>query len=110
MNPLVLTKISKYAFIGSVSAFVSFAASFNSNAQLIYACVLGGTIFCGSIAVLWEGRESISAQPTEEGLNSLLTSITTSAKKKEYLLKPSTRLEIVIALIVATIATLIGAL
>jgi hypothetical protein len=110
VNLLVLTKIAKYTLLASISALLSFSASFNTDTQLLLACVLGGSIFIGAIAVLWEGRDSISAQPTEEGLTSLLTSMNGTKPRKEYLLSPSARLEIVIGLVVASIAVLIGAL
>lgn len=110
MNPLILTKISKFALISSVSAFISFAASFHTGAQIILGIGLAGGAFITITAVLWEGRESLSTLPSEEGLSSILSTMNPGKPKKNYLLSPGIRLEIVIGLAVVFLAALVGSL
>jgi hypothetical protein len=110
MNPIILTKISKFLLIASTSSFISFAASFHPGAQIILGITLAGSTFIVITAVLWEGRESLSTLPSEEGLSSILSSMNSSKPKKNYLLSPGTRLEVVIGLIVVLLAALVGSL
>jgi hypothetical protein len=109
MNPLILTKAAKFTLIGSLSAFVSFAASFHPDMQILLGVGLAGSTFITVAAVLWEGRGAIGSMPSEEGLSNLLSTMQPKPKK-QYLLSPQLRLEIVIGLIVVLIASLIGAL
>lgn len=114
MNPLILTKIAKFTLIGSTSAFLSFAAKGSPKIQVFAIYLYIGLVAIFLIAILWEGRQQVvSSDSTEEGLNQLMTSLTsvpTSKPKRQYLLSPSARLELVIAIVITTICALVGAI
>lgn len=115
MNPLILTKISKHTLIGSISALLSFASKNSPEVKLFFVYGYLGLVFILGAVILWEGREQISSStlPTEEGLNQLLSTLNASPvtkQKRQYLLPPSARLELVIAIAVITIAALVGAI
>ncbi len=110
MNPLYLTKASKHTLIGSTSAFLSFASKTNPDVRLFFTYILLGIIGCTAIALLWEGRQSATHQPSEEGLANLLSTLNNNPvkSKRDYLLTPQQRLEIVVALIIISIGALVG--
>lgn len=108
MNPLVLTKISKFTLIGTITAFINFVGKFQPQVKLFFVYLYCGIIFILIIAVLWEGRESVAQESDSENIASLLAPITPSKAKRLYLLNPSTRLEIIIGLVVITISALVG--
>ncbi len=107
MNLLTLTKISKFMLIGSATAYLSFASQHNPLLRQSLFYLLGGLIAVIVIALLWEGRDSIPSEPTEESVNALL-SLPSHKTKKQYLLSTSTRLEIVIGLVVVIVSLFIG--
>lgn len=108
MNPVILTKIAKHTLIGSVSAYLSFAAKNNVIIQKFFYVVLAGTIITIVLVLLWEGREIVS-QADENSLNTILNSV--SAKpKRNYLLSTKARLELAIALIVIIACVMVGSL
>ncbi len=108
MNPLILTKISKHTIIGSLSALLAFAGKFNQKLQQCFVYLYIGTLVIFILTLLWEGREQFQQSP-EEQLVSLLPA-ELSNKKRQYLLTPKTRLELVIALVVITVCALVGSL
>lgn len=108
MNPLILTKISKHTLIGSLSALLAFSAKFNPRLGQFFIYVYGGTLVALLIAALWEGREHFQ-QSSEEQLMSLLPT-ELGNKKRQYLLSPKARLELVIGLVVVTVCALVGSL
>lgn len=108
MNPIILTKISKHALIGSLSALLAFASKFNPKLQQFFIYVYVGTLVVFILTMLWEGREHFQ-QSAEEQLVSLLPN-SVGNKKRQYLLSPKTRLELVIALVVVTVCALVGSL
>lgn len=108
MNPIILTKISKHTLIGSLSALLAFAAKFNPKLQQFFIYLYVGTLVVFLVTLLWEGREQFQQSP-EEQLASLLPS-PVGNKKRQYLLSPKTRLELVISLVVVTVAALVGSL
>ncbi len=114
MNPLVLTKVSKFTLIGSISAFLAFASKANPSVKLFFLYVYVGLVVISLIVVLWEGREQVTlTEPTEEGLNQLLTSMSlpqTQKSKRQYLLPPKARLELVVTILVVTICAFVGAI
>lgn len=111
MNPLILTKVSKFTAIGSLSAYISFASKNNSLLRQSFFYVLGGLIAILVVALLWEGRDSFTAiEPTENALNSLLSATNNQKPKRQYLLSPEARLEIVIGLVIVIACTLVGAI
>ncbi len=111
MNPLILTKLSKFAFIGSLSAYLSFSAKNNLLLRQSYFYILGGLIVAITIALLWEGKDTfISSEPAEDSLNNLLSIANNQKPKKQYLLSSQVRLEIVIALVVVIVCTLVGSI
>jgi hypothetical protein len=111
MNPLILTKISKFMLIGSFSAYLSFASKNNPMIRQSLFYLLGGLIAVLVVALLWEGRDNlIGDEPTEESLNSLLSVATSQKPKRQYLLSSRTRLEVVIGLAVVIVCTLVGAI
>lgn len=111
MNPVILTKISKFALIGSLSAYLSFASKHNPLVKQFFYYTLGGVIVAIVIVLLWEGREAItSLEPTEEGLANLLTSASNRKSKRQYFLSNKTRLELVIGLVVISVCTLVGSI
>ncbi len=111
MNPLILTKIAKFTLIGSLSALLSFIGRFNQSVRLFSVYLYIGIVFILVLALLWEGRERFTAELSEVGLSSLIPSLTSNSKpKRQYLLSPVARLELVIGFAVVTIFALIGAL
>lgn len=114
MNPLILTKISKNTLIGSTSALLSFAAKGSPELKLFAIYLYGGVVVISLVAILWEGRTQLtSIEHTEEGLNQLISQLTTSSTskpKRQYLLSPTARLELIIAIAVMTICALVGAI
>ena len=110
MNSLVLTKISKFTLIGATTAFINFVGKFQPEVKLFFVYLYCGTILVLIFAVLWEGRESLTQESDTEKLTDLLAPITSGKTKRHYLLEPSTRLEIIIGLVVITVSALIGGL
>lgn len=110
MNPLVLTKISKFVLIGSVSAFISFIGQFQPQIRLFFLYIYSGTLLILLIAALWEGREHLTHQSTEEQLMNLLPNPVGNKSKREYLFSSSTRLELVVGIVTVTISALVGML
>jgi len=111
MNSLVLTKISKFALIGSLSAYLSFASKFNPSIRQAFVYIMIGIIAAFLIAVIWEGRDYIlSNESTEESLSTLISGLNSQSSKRQYFLSTKARLEIVIAFVVIIIFALIGAI
>jgi hypothetical protein len=111
MNPLVLTKISKFTAIGSLSAYLSFASRNNSSIRLFFFYLIGGVIAVFLLAALWEAREYLaSEEPTEQSLTTIVSGLTNQKPKRQYYLSTQARLEIVIALVVIVTCSLIGGL
>lgn len=110
MNPIILTKISKHTIIASLSALLSFAAKFNPQLQRFFIYLYVGVLAALLITILWEGRQQFE-QP-EESLTSILPNLGMGASKpkRQYLLPPNARLELIIVLIVTTVAALVGSL
>jgi hypothetical protein len=109
MNPLILTKIAKFMMIGSLSAYLSFAAKNNSLVKFFFFYLLGGAIAVFVLAALWEAREYLSAsEPSEESLSTLLSGLTSQKPKRQYYLSSQARLEIVIAFVVIITCAFIG--
>lgn len=114
MNTLILTKIAKYTLIGGTSALLSFAAKGNPEMKLFGIYLYGGIVVISLLAVLWEGRNDISINPDDsEGITGIinhLTSATNRKEKRQYLLSPTARLELVIAIAIITISALVGSI
>ncbi len=110
MNPLVLTKIAKFLLIGSGSAYLSFASKHNPMLRQAFFYSLGGLIAVLVIVLLWDGRDLVNSEPTEDSLSSLLSVANSSQPKRQYFLSNKTRIELVIGLAVVGVCTLIGAL
>ena len=111
MNPLLLTKTAKFTVIASLSALLAFASKFNPKLQQFFIYIYLGTLVVLLIAALWEGRELVAGESSEDvGISSLIPSLVDSKPKRQYLLSPNVRLEIGISLAVITVAALIGAL
>jgi ABC-type Fe3+-siderophore transport system permease subunit len=112
MNPYYLTKISKFALIASCSAFLSFASRNNPQAKQFFWLILGGIVVAFLLAALWEARDYLAAkEPTEEGLTTILSGLSSSQKpKRSYYLSTSARLEIVVALVTIVVFSLVGSL
>jgi hypothetical protein len=111
MNPLVLTKISKFTAIGSLSAYLSFASRNNSSVRLFFFYLVGGVITVFLLAALWEAREYLtSEEPTEQSLTTIVSGLTNQKPRRQYYLSTQARLEIVIALVVIVTCSLIGGL
>ena len=110
MNLLVLTKISKFALIGSLSAYLSFASKFNPSIRQAFLYIMIGIIAAFLIAVIWEGRDYILSESTEESLSTLMSGLNSQSSKRQYFLSTKARLEIVIAFVVIIVFTLIGAI
>jgi hypothetical protein len=109
MNPLILTKIAKFMMIGSLSAYLSFAAKNNSSVKFFFFYLLGGAIVVFVLAALWEAREYLSAsEPSEESLSTLVSGLTSQKPKRQYYLSSQARLEIVIAFVVIITCAFIG--
>lgn len=111
MNPLMLTKISKYTLIGSLSAYLSFASKFNPLIRQSFVYLVIGVIVTFLIAAIWEGRDYVlSSEITEDSLNTLVGGLTQQPAKRQYFLSTKTRLEIVITFVVIVTFALIGAI
>lgn len=111
MNPLTLTKISKYTLIGSLSAYLSFASKFNPLIRQAFIYLVFGTVITFLIAVIWEGKDYIlNSEVTEDSLNTLVGGLTQQPTKRQYFLSTKTRLEIVITFVVIVTFALIGAI
>ena len=111
MNSLVLTKISKFALIGSLSAYLSFASKFNPSIRQAFIYIMIGIITAFLIAVIWEGRDYIlSNESTEESLSTLMSGLNNQSSKRQYFLSTKARLEIAIAFVVIIVFALIGAI
>jgi hypothetical protein len=109
MNPLILTKISKFTTIGSLSAYLSFASRNNPSIRLFFFYLIGGVIAVFLLTSLWEAREYLSKEDSpEESLNTIVSGLTNQKTRRQYYLSTQTRLEIVIALVVIVTCGLIG--
>lgn len=108
MNLASLTKISKFALIGNISAAFSFVAKHNSSFRLALIYLLTGLTAITLIAAYWEGRKIISSLPNEEGLTDILGSLNGQKSKREYLLPAQLRLELITVLLTVLIFSLIG--
>jgi len=109
MNPLILTKISKFTMIGSLSAYLSFASKHNALARHFFIYLIGGTLIVFLLAALWESRDYLIAEnPTEDSLSTLVSGLTNNKPKRQYYLSAQARLEIVIAFVVIVSCALIG--
>ncbi|MEG3881605.1 hypothetical protein QT972_30010 [Microcoleus sp. herbarium7] len=111
MNPLILTKISKYTLIGSFFAYLSFASKFNPLIRQAFVYLMVGTIVTFLIASIWEGRDYLfNSEGTEDSLNTLVSGLTQQPVKRQYFLPAKVRLEIVITFVVIVVFALIGAI
>lgn len=110
MNPVVLTKISKFLLIGNLAAFISFAGKFQPQIRLFFVYLYGGTLAILIITALWEGRERLEDETPENVLGSFMPSMNVNKPKRQYLLSPGTRLELVIGFVVLTVGALMGTL
>lgn len=111
MNPLVLTKISKFTLIGSLSAYLSFASKFNPSIRQAFVYTIVGVIVAFLLAIVWEGRDYLlSSEVTEDSLNTLVSGLTQQPSKRQYFLSTKARLEIVIVFVVIVVFALIGAI
>jgi hypothetical protein len=109
MNPLVLTKISKFAAIGSLSAYLSFASKHNAAARHFFLYLIGGTLVVFLLAALWESRDYLaSSNPSEDSLSTLVSGLTNEKPQRHYYLSAQARLEIVISFVVIIVCALIG--
>ncbi len=72
--------------------------------------LLSGLIAVIIIVLLWDGRDNLTDQPTEDGLNTLLSVANNQPVKRQYFLSNKTRIELIIGLAVVSVCTLIGAL
>ena len=109
MNPLILTKISKFMMIGSLSAYLSFASKHNVAARHFFIYIIGGTLVVFLLAALWESRDYLIAEnPTEDSLSTLVSGLTNNKPKRQYYLSAQARLEIVVAFVVIVYCALIG--
>jgi hypothetical protein len=111
MNPLILTKISKFTAIGSLSAYLSFASRNNSSVRMFFLYLISGVIAVFLLTSLWEAREYLtSEEPTEQSLTTIVSGLTNQKPKRQYYLSTQARLEIVIALVVIITCALMGGL
>lgn len=111
MNPLILSKIAKYSFIGSLTAYLSFASKSNTQARQLFLYLLAGVITTFLLAAVWEARDYLSAkEPSEESLNTILSGLNSHSQKpkRSYYLSAQARLELVVALVVIIVFALIG--
>lgn len=109
MNPIILTKISKFALVASLSAFLSFASKHNPQARLFFWLILGGSALIILFAILWESRDYLmSNEPNEGAINTLISGLQQQKPGRSYYLSAQARLELIIALIVMGIFALIG--
>jgi hypothetical protein len=111
MNIVLLTKISKFFCLGSASAYVAFSSKSNPLLHNALGYLVGGLIVLGAIALLWEGRSAVEETATPENqISALLNPTATSKPKRDYLLSPIARLEIVIGLLVFLVGIRLGSL
>lgn len=110
MNTIVLTKIAKFTLIGSSSALLAFISKFNPDLQRFFIYLYAGTLAIIIIASLWEGREIITSDSPEDNLSNLIPNLSSSKPKRLYFLASSVRLELVIGIVIVSVAALIGAL
>ncbi len=111
MNPLILTKISKFTAIGSLTAYLSFASKNNLAARQFFLYLVGGTLVAFLIAALWESRDYLlTGNSSEESLSTLVSGLTSQKPTRQYYLSAQARLEIVIAFVVIIICALMGAI
>ena len=111
MNPLVLTKISKFTALGSLVSYLSFASKNNVLARQFFLYLIGGTLITFVIAALWESRDYLlKDDSTEDSLSTLVSGLSNQKPKRQYYLSAQARLEIVIAFVVIAICALIGAI
>lgn len=111
MNPVALTKIAKFMLVGSLSALLSFIGQFNPSVRLFSVYLYIGVVFVLTLALLWEGREQFASELPEQSLANLLPTLTETTKpKRQYLLSPVARLELVIGFVIVTVFALIGGL
>ena len=109
MNPSLLTKISKFVAIGSLTAYLSFASKNNEAVRQFFLYLVGGTLTTFLIAILWESRDFLASDnPTEETLSTLVSGLSNSKPKRQYYLSAQARLEIVITFVVIIACALIG--
>jgi hypothetical protein len=109
MNPLILAKTAKYSFIGSLTAYLSFASKSNPQARQLFLYLLAGIVTTFLLAAVWEARDYPSAkEPSEESLNTILSGLNSQKPKRSYYLSAQARLELVIALVVIIVFALIG--
>jgi uncharacterized membrane protein len=110
MNPIILTKTAKFTLIGSASAFICFVGKFQPQVRLFFVYLYCGVVIILLLAALWEGRNLVSGELSEDTLNNLMPSLMQGKQKRQYLLSPNVRLELAIGLVTVTIAALVGAL
>ena len=110
MNPLILTKVSKFMVIGSTSAYLSFASKHNAMLRQGLFYLLGGLIAVIVIVLLWDGRDAVSNEPTEDGLSNLLSVANNQQPKRQYFFSNKVRIELIIGLATVSVCTLLGAL
>lgn len=111
MNLIVLTKISKFSLIASLSAFLSFASKNNAQAKTFFWLILGGATVVLLFAILWESRDYLMSREPDEGtINTLFSGLQGQKPKRNYYLSAQARLEIIIALVIMAIFALVGSL
>lgn len=111
MSLLILTKVSKFTLIASLTTLLSFAARYSPKMQQFFFYLLVGVLAIFLIALLWEGRDFVSSSSdSEDGLSNLLGGIQEQKKKRQYYLSPTVRLEITIGLVIISVCALVGAL
>lgn len=111
MNPIILTKTAKFTLIGSLSALLSFIAKFHPQVRQFGIYVYGAVVFCFLLAALWEGRKAIENQSSiETDLAGIIPTFTSANPKREYLLPPAVRLELIVGLVIATACLLVGSI
>lgn len=109
MNILILTKISKFMIISSLTAYLSFSGKFNPSMRAFFFYLLGGIIATFLLAALWEARDYlVSNDSTEEQLTTLIGGLNNQKSGRQYYLSSQTRLEIVIAFVTIIISALVG--
>jgi hypothetical protein len=110
MNPLVLTKISKFTALGSFIAYLSFASKNNAMAKQFFFYLIGGTLVAFLIAALWESRDYLLKDDlTEDSLSTLVSGLSNQKPRRQYYLSAQVRLEITIAFVVIIACALVGA-
>lgn len=108
MSPLILTKISKFMLIGSVSAYLSFASQYNPSLRIAFYYLLIGIILSVLVVLLWEGRERIADDV--DGIEQMISGISNNSSKRQYYLNNNIRIELVIGVVVIVVCSLIGAI